>query len=40
LDKSVDVMEFQAKDEYYNLGHTKVVYKTYRLLAVEKDDVI
>jgi hypothetical protein len=41
LDESDDLIEFQATDEYgMNLGHARVVYKTQRLSAVEKEDVI
>jgi hypothetical protein len=33
-------MEFPAADAYPNLARTRVVYKTQRLSAVEKDEVI
>jgi hypothetical protein len=31
---------FQETDAYFNLGRTRVVYKTQRLSAAEKEDAI
>jgi hypothetical protein len=40
LDESIIEMEFQTTDAYFNLGHTRVIYKTQRQPTVEIEEAI